>query len=42
MADQLLSLEIFLKHTSEDIEEKINEIITDRNILAILKDGKRL
>jgi len=42
MADQLLSLEIFLKHTFEDIEKKIDEIITDQNILSILKDGKRL
>jgi geranylgeranyl pyrophosphate synthase len=42
MAEQLLSLEIFFKHTSEDIEKKIGEIITDQNILAILKDGKRL
>ena len=42
MADQSLSLEIFLKHTYEDIEKKIDEIITDQNILAILKDGKRL
>jgi geranylgeranyl pyrophosphate synthase len=42
MADQSLALEIFLKHTYEDIEKKIDEIITDQNILAILKDGKRL
>jgi geranylgeranyl pyrophosphate synthase len=42
MADQSLALEIFLKHTYEDIEKKIEEIITDQNILAILKDGKRL
>jgi geranylgeranyl pyrophosphate synthase len=42
MADQSLSLEIFLKHTYEDIEKKIKEIITDQNILTILKDGKRL
>ena len=42
MADQLLSLEVFLKQTQEDIEKKIDEIITDQNILAILKDGKRL
>jgi geranylgeranyl pyrophosphate synthase len=42
MADQLLSLEIFLHHTFEDIEKKIDEIITDKNILNILKDGKRL
>jgi len=42
MVDQSLALEIFLKHTYEDIEKKIDEIITDQNILAILKDGKRL
>jgi geranylgeranyl pyrophosphate synthase len=42
MTNQLLSLEIFLKHTQEDIEKKINLTITDQNILAILKDGKRL
>jgi geranylgeranyl pyrophosphate synthase len=42
MADDSLSLEIFLKHTYEDIEKKIEEVITDKNILAILKDGKRL
>ncbi len=42
MTEQSLSLEIFLKHTFEDIEKKINEIITDQNILNILKEGKRL
>jgi len=42
MADQSLALEVFLKHTHEDIEKKINEIITDQNILTILKEGKRL
>lgn len=42
MTDQLLSLEIFLKHTHEDIEKKINETITDHNILNILREGKRL
>jgi geranylgeranyl pyrophosphate synthase len=42
MTDQSLSLEIFLKHTYEDIEKKIDEIITDQNILTVLKDGKRL
>jgi len=42
MVDQSLALEIFLKHTYEDIEKKIEEIITDQNILVILKDGKRL
>ncbi|MCJ7698176.1 MAG: polyprenyl synthetase family protein [Thermoplasmata archaeon] len=42
MVDQSLALEVFLKHTYEDIEKKIDEIITDQNILAILKGGKRL
>ncbi|MBE3122912.1 MAG: polyprenyl synthetase family protein [Thermoplasmata archaeon] len=42
MVDQSLALEIFLKHTYEDIEKKIDEIITDQNILVILKGGKRL
>jgi geranylgeranyl pyrophosphate synthase len=42
MTDQPLSLEVFLKHTYEDVEHKIQEIITDQNILAILKEGKRL
>jgi geranylgeranyl pyrophosphate synthase len=42
MTEQSLSLEIFFKHTFEDIEKKINETITDQNILNILKDGKRL
>jgi geranylgeranyl pyrophosphate synthase len=42
MADSSLSLEIFLKHTLEDIEKKIQELITDQNILSILKEGKRL
>lgn len=42
MVDKQLALEIFLKHTHEDIEEKIKEIITDPHILSILKDGKRL
>lgn len=42
MADQSLALEVFLKHTHEDIEKKIQEIITDQNILSILKGGKRL
>jgi len=42
MADQSLALEVFLKHTQEDIEKKISEIITDQNILTILKEGKRL
>jgi len=42
MVDQSLALEVFLKHTCEDIEKKIDEIITDQNILVILKGGKRL
>jgi len=42
MVEQTLSLEIFLKHTFEDIEKKIDETITDQNILTILKQGKRL
>jgi geranylgeranyl pyrophosphate synthase len=42
MTDQPLSLEVFLKHTYEDVEKKIQEIITDPNILSILKEGKRL
>jgi len=42
MTDQALALEVFLKHTYEDIEKKINELITDPNILTILKEGKRL
>jgi geranylgeranyl pyrophosphate synthase len=42
MTDQSLALEVFLKHTHEDIEKKIDEIITDKNILVILKEGKRL
>jgi geranylgeranyl pyrophosphate synthase len=42
MADQSLSLEVFLKHSYEDIEKKIEEVIVDQNILSILKSGKRL
>jgi geranylgeranyl pyrophosphate synthase len=42
MNEHPLSLEIFLKHTHEDIEKKITETITDQNILNILKEGKRL
>ena len=42
MADQSLSLEVFLKHSHEDIEKKIEEVIVDQNILSILKSGKRL
>ncbi len=32
MTEQSLSLEIFFKHTFEDVEKKINETITDQNI----------
>jgi geranylgeranyl pyrophosphate synthase len=42
MTDQPLSLEVFLKHTQEDVEKKIQEIISDPNIISILKEGKRL
>ncbi len=42
MAEQSLSLEVFLKHTHEDIEKKIKELIIDQHILSILKEGKRL
>ncbi len=42
MTEQSLSLEIFFKHTFEDVEKKINETIADQNILNILKEGKRL
>jgi geranylgeranyl pyrophosphate synthase len=42
MPEQPLSLEVFLKHSFEDIDQKIQEIITDQNILSILKGGKRL
>jgi geranylgeranyl pyrophosphate synthase len=42
MAEQPLSLEVFLKHSYEDIEQKIHEIVIDQNILSILHGGKRL
>lgn len=42
MTDQPLSLEVFWKHSYEDVERKIGELITDQNILSILKEGKRL
>ena len=42
MADQSLALEVFLKQTQEDVEKKIQEVITDQHILSILKAGKRL
>jgi geranylgeranyl pyrophosphate synthase len=40
--EQSPSLEMFFKDTSVDIEKKINEMISDDNIIAILKGGKRL
>jgi len=42
MDDHSLSLEIFLKHSYEDIEEKIKQVVQDENIRTILKGGKRL
>lgn len=42
MDDDSLPLEIFLKHSYEDVEKKITQIIQDQNILNILKGGKRL
>jgi geranylgeranyl pyrophosphate synthase len=42
MVDQSLSVEVFLKHTQEDVEKKIQELIVDQKILSILKEGKRL
>ena len=42
MDDQSLPLEIFLKHSYEDVEAKIDEIIQDESIRGILKGGKRL
>jgi geranylgeranyl pyrophosphate synthase len=42
MVESPLSLEVFLKHTYEDVEKKIEEIISDKSILDILKGGKRL
>ena len=42
MDDDSLALEIFLKHSFEDVEQKITQIIKDDNILSILKGGKRL
>jgi geranylgeranyl pyrophosphate synthase len=42
MVDQSLNLEVFLKHTYEDVEKKIDELITDKHILSVLKGGKRL
>jgi len=42
MTEQPLSLEIFLQNMHNDIEKKINEMITDEKILTILNGGKRL
>lgn len=42
MTEQSLTLETFLQNTRDDIEKKINEMITDEMILSILKGGKRL
>jgi geranylgeranyl pyrophosphate synthase len=42
MTEQPLSLEVFLKHSFEDIEQKIQGIITDKSVLSILHGGKRL
>ncbi|RLF27385.1 MAG: hypothetical protein DRN05_05695 [Thermoplasmata archaeon] len=42
MNDQPISLETFFQKTTEDIEKKIIEMITDEKILSVLKGGKRL
>jgi geranylgeranyl pyrophosphate synthase len=42
MVEPSLNLEVFLKHSYEDVEKKIEEVITDKSILEILKGGKRL
>lgn len=42
MLERTNSLEPFLQNTFKDIEDKINEMITDEKILTILKGGKRL
>jgi geranylgeranyl pyrophosphate synthase len=42
MLERTNSLEPFLQNTFKDIENKINEMITDEKILTILKGGKRL
>jgi len=42
MTEQPLALETFLQNMHNDIEKKINEMITDEEILAILNGGKRL
>ena len=42
MDDSSLPLELFLKHSYEDVEKKIIQIVQDENIRGILKGGKRL
>ncbi len=42
MDDDSLAIEIFLKHSYEDVEQKIKQIVKDDDILNILKGGKRL
>ncbi len=42
MTEHPATLQIFLDEMHKDIENKINEMITDRNILYVLKGGKRL
>ena len=42
MMDSSNSLEEFLNETFKHIENKIEEIISDENIITILEGGKRL
>jgi geranylgeranyl pyrophosphate synthase len=42
MKNQVLSLDTFFKTTKLDIEKKIRSSISDKDILLILKSGKRL
>jgi geranylgeranyl pyrophosphate synthase len=42
MKNQVLSLDVFFKTIKADIEKKIKSTITDKEILLILKSGKRL
>lgn len=42
MIESSNTLEAFLQSISEDIEKKLNEIISDNYIITILKGGKRL
>ena len=39
---QLLTSEYFIKITKEDLEKKIEEMISDKQIISILEGGKRL